>query len=197
MSCKPWTLLAVVLVVAVIGCGGSDETPAAGDGNTEANSNQTTSAEEQGPAEAVAQFLDSFIDGDDEKTEAMLTDRARQQAAANNMVVAPPGSDTAKFKLGRVAYLPDDRAAVSCEWTDLDEEATEYVWMLRREPEGWRIAGVAAPVFDGEPPIQLDFEDVEQMQSKLNWVRDERLRRAKQADTRANPTENSQNSVSR
>lgn len=197
MSCKPWTLLAVVLVVAVIGCGGSDETPAAGDGNTEANSNQTTSAEEQGPAEAVAQFLDSFIDGDDEKTEAMLTDRARQQAAANNMVVAPPGSDTAKFKLGRVAYLPDDRAAVSCEWTDLDEEATEYVWMLRREPEGWRIAGVAAPVFDGEPPIQLDFEDVEQMQSKLNWVRDERLRRAKQADTRANQRETPQNSVNR
>lgn len=197
MSRKPWTLLAVVLVVAVTGCGGSDETPAAGDGNTDANSNQSAPAEKQGPAEAVAQFLDSFIDGDDEKTEAMLTGRARQQAAANNMVVAPPGSDTAKFKLGRVAYLPEDRAAVSCEWTDLDEEATEYVWMLRREPEGWRIAGVAAPVFDGEPPIQLDFEDIEQMQSKLNWVRDERLRRAKQADTRANPTETPQNSVNR
>ena len=201
MSRRLSTALWAILVVGVSGCGGSDETARAPAAGNETNASQSASADQSGAAAAVTEFLNSFRDGDDEKTERMLTKKARQEAAAMDLVVAPPGTDTAEFKLGRVAFLPEDRAAVACDWTDLNDQmemqTVEYVWMLRREPQGWRIAGVAIPIFEGEPPLQLDFEDLKQMQEKLRWVHDERLRRAEQAGSQAQRPENSKNSVRR
>jgi hypothetical protein len=71
---------------------------------------------------------------------------------------------------------------VSSLWTDLDEngeaQTDEALWVLRKEAEGWRVAGVAATVFDGEPPLLLNFEDPEEMVQKQEWVREEIQRRA-------------------
>ncbi|MBN2474886.1 MAG: hypothetical protein JXB62_09790 [Pirellulales bacterium] len=206
MSRKLWTAMSAILCSSVIGCGPSDDSPQPpaerSDGGTRVT--QAVASDPDGPAASVDRFLNAFRAGDDQTTEQMLTQTAREQAAAMSLQVAPPGTDTAKFKLGRVAYLPGDRAAVDCEWTDLAEidgqmqmRTVEYLWMLRREPEGWRIAGVAVPFLDGEPPLQLDFENLQQMQEKLQWAQQERLRRASQGASQARTPENSQNSVRR
>jgi hypothetical protein len=45
-------------------------------------------------------------------------------------------------------------------------------WVLRTGMEGWRIAGMAAVVFDGEPPLLLDFENLEEAMNKIRMLRE-------------------------
>lgn len=136
---------------------------------------------EAAPDKVVFQFLEAVRTGNDDQAASMLTQVARQKTAEENLVVAPPGSDTAKFEVGRVEMDKDGGACVEATWTDLDEtgepKSDRVLWMLRKEPEGWRIAGVAAPVFDGEPPLLLNFEDPEDMIRKQQQVREEIQRR--------------------
>jgi len=150
---KHWMMLLALSVISVVGCGGtkeSQEEPA-----------------DPGPEAAVTEFLNAVRDGDDEKTEQMLTVTARQTTQSLDMNVAPAGSDTAEFEIGEVEYLADDGARVACTLSDLDQNrqrhTQELIWMLRREPNGWRIAGVAAMSGEGEAPKALNFESLEEM----------------------------------
>ena len=196
-----WIVWLAVLAVGVMGCGGSDETGPAGDG--EAQSGGGAGGGQNGPAAAVFEFLEAVRSGNDEKAATMLTKMARQKTAELNMEVAPPGSDTAEFEVGKVEYLDADRsgARVTSAWSDLDEKSQkrtdEIVWMVRREPEGWRIAGVAATVFEGEPPLLLNFEDPEEMLRKQQWVQQEMRRRAQQGNLQAKGGENPEDSTRR
>ena len=148
---KHWTVLSAALAVGMIGCGKSAE--------------QTKTV--AGPETAVAEFLQAVRSGNDAKTSQMLTTAARETTAALGMPLTPSGSDTAEFKVGAVEYVGDDGARVTCTLSDLDEnlqrQSQELVWMVRREPEGWRIAGVAIPLGDGQPPRALNFESREDM----------------------------------
>ncbi len=135
-----------------------------------------------GPAAAVQEFLEALRTGNDEKASKMLSTAARQKTAALNRNVTPPASDTARFTIGKVDYVNDDGARVASTWTDLDEEGKpktdEAVWVLRREDKGWHVAGVAAQVFPGEPPLLLNFEDPQDMARKQQWVREEIRKRS-------------------
>ena len=196
-----WIVWLAVLAVGIMGCGGSDETGAAGDG--EAQSGGGAGGEQNGPAAAVSEFLEAVRSGNDEKAATMLTKMARQKTAELNMEVAPPGSDTAKFEVGKVEYVDAAKtgARVTSAWSDLDEKSQrrtdDIVWMVRRDPEGWRIAGVAATVFEGEPPLLLNFEDPEEMLRKQQWVQEEMRRRAQQRDFQAQGGENPEKSTLR
>ena len=70
-------------------------------------------------------------------------------------------------------------------WIDLDETGKSRIdkatWVCRLEPEGWRVAGFAAYVFEGENPLLLSFEDPEDMAKKQIWLEEEMTRRRKQA----------------
>jgi len=201
-----WIVWLAILAVGVMGCGGSDragEKPGAGGGDAQSGgvAGGKTGAQQAGPAAAVSDFLEAVRTGNDEKAAAMLTKTARRKTAEKNMEVAPPGSDTAQFKVGKVEYLAEDGARVASTWSDLDEnsrrQTDEILWMVRREPEGWRIAGVAATIFKGEPPLLLNFEDPEEMLKKQEWVQQEKRRRAQQKDLQAQGTENSEKSIRR
>jgi len=195
---KHWTAWLAVLAVVVAGCGGSE-----GTGTTEQSTPQATNAAGQleAPAAAVAEFLEAVRAGNDDKVASMLTTIAREKVAKSKMVVAPPGSDTARFTVGQVEYLAEDGARVSCTWSDLDENSqrkTDNVtWMVRREEVGWRIAGVSTPVFDDAPPLLLNFEDPEEMVRKQRWVREEMVRRAQSANVQGQVGENFQESIRR
>ena len=145
----------------------------------------------EGPAAAVRDWLEAVRTGNDEKATAMLTTLAREKTAAMNLSVRPPASETAKYEIGRVRMVGDDAAQVAATWTDLDEEGKpqtdEAIWVLRKEPQGWRIAGVAATVFPGEPPLKLNFEDPEDMLLKQQWLREEYRRRAEQTQQAQKP----------
>ncbi len=199
-----WIVWSAVLAVGVMGCGGSDETaqrPKSGGGEAQSGGGGNNGAQQNGPAQAVFEFLEAVRTGNDDKAALMLTKMARRKTAEMNMEVAPPGSDTAQFKVGRVEYLAEDGARVASTWSDLDENSQkrtdEILWMVRRDPEGWRIAGVAATVFKGEPPLLLNFENPEEMIRKQEWVQQEVRRRAQQENRQAQGPENPQNSIRR
>jgi hypothetical protein len=204
--------LAVVLLVAAAGCGASGngstshaatsnkaavkdagdvaaggENQAAGtvaDGKTTTRPKvaHISLAETNTPEKAVTVFLEAVRKGDDERAAGMFTPLAREKAAGMGIQVAPKGSDTAGFEVGKVDYLADDGARVQSKWTDLDKDnnqrTDEITWMVRKEAEGWRVAGMATVVFDGKPPLLLDFENPQETMQKLELLRREMERQA-------------------
>jgi hypothetical protein len=149
--------------------------------NTAQNAAES-SAKLDGPAAAIHEFLESLRTGNDQKASKMLSKAAREKTASLNRNVTPPASDTARFTVGKVDYVNDDGARVACTWTDLDEDGKpktdEAIWVLRREDQAWHVAGVAAQVFPGEPPLLLNFEDPKDMAKKQQWVREEIRKRS-------------------
>ncbi len=189
---RKWMLTAVaVLTMTFGGCDGSgdsEQSPPAG-GGQEASGDQSADQKSNGPARATHEFLEAVRTGNDEKAAMMMTATAREKTAELEMEVAPTGSDTAQFKVGEVRPMGEGRVAVASSWSDLDanskRQTDEMVWMLRKSPEGWRIAGVAAEVFEGEPPLLLDFENPQEMLKKQQWVQEEIRRRAQGNQSRA------------
>jgi hypothetical protein len=154
-----------------------------------------------GPEGAVCQFLEAIRTGDDRKTETMFVSQARQKIKDLEIPVTPRGSDTARFEIGQVELLGEDGARVPCKWTDLDREGEkrtdEMTWMLRKESEGWRIAGMAATVFEGEAPLLLNFEDPKEVVEKLEMLRQEIVRRAAREAEQAQRSEDSASPIQR
>jgi hypothetical protein len=154
----------------------------------------SAAAKLDGPAAAVHDFLEALRTGSDEKASKMLSTAARQKTAALNRSVTPPASDTAHFTVGKVEYVNDDGARVASTWTDMDEDGKpktdEAIWVLRREDKAWRVAGVAAQVFPGEPPLLLNFEDPQDMARKQKWVREEIRKRSEAGGLQAQGEEN-------
>jgi hypothetical protein len=180
-------MLAVLGLAAVVGCGKST-----------APNNEATAAggeKEAGPAATVTAFMEAVRTGNDEKALGLLSATARQKSAGKDVGVTPPASDTARFTIGKVEMIGEGGARVACDWTDLDENGkprTDHaLWITRHEPEGWRVVGVAATVFEGEDPLLLNFEDPDEMVKKQQWLREEMARRSHpagaQAKTAADP----------
>ena len=190
-KCCHWMTIGAVLMIGLAGCGGSASDRSEVGDETAASVPASASAETSTPADAVVVFLDAVRRGDDVQTAQMLTTLARQKVAEMDMGVAPPGSDTADFEVGDVEWLGDEGARVASRWTDQDgygaRQTHDMVWMLRREAAGWRIAGVAAEVFDGEPPLLLNFEDPEEMIRKQDLLAEEVARRLQREGTEGPP----------
>lgn len=110
----------------------------------------------------------------------MLTDMARKKTKEMNVVVAPPGSPTASFKVGETEMV-EEGARVRSFWTDLGDDGKhhtdEIIWFLRLEPEGWRIAGMAMQLFADQKPLLLNFEDPADMMRKQKLAEEEMVRR--------------------
>jgi hypothetical protein len=111
------------------------------------------------------------------------------------LVVAPPGSSTAAYQVGEVEFIGSEGAHVASTWTDVAEDGKKHtdtiVWILRRDPEGWRIAGMGTRIFEDQPPLLLNFEDPEDMIRKQRLAEEELQRRAQagsQAKRPAAPT---------
>ncbi len=196
-----WLLLGAIATLVLAGCGGStNERTESGAGSASGvpadpnrASDQTAGEATSTPSGAVTVFLDAVRDGDDERTAAMLTDLARRKVAEMDLGVAPPGSDTAEFEIGETELLGDDGARVATRWTDLDgygaRQTHEMVWMLRRQSEGWRVAGVAAVIFPSEPPLLLNFEDPEEMIRRQELLAEEVVRRMREEELEVPPRE--------
>jgi hypothetical protein len=144
-----------------------------------------SSSDARGPDAVMGEFLEAIRKGDDQKASALLTTLARQKTEEMEMVVAPPGSDTAKFKILAVE-IEGDEAQVGTDWTDLDADGRprtdRIVWMLRNETGGWRIHGMATRVFKDLAPIILNFEDPVDMLRKQRQAEEEIARRDAQSD---------------
>lgn len=137
------------------------------------------------PAKAtVAAFLEAIKRGDDAAAGGLLTTVARAKTKEMGISVAPPVADTAIATIRECEMVSesDDLAHVATVWIDTDPDGfrTEQnvVWVVRLDPEGWRVAGMAVKVFDDMAPLLLNFEDPEDMLAKQEEVALELQRRA-------------------
>ena len=183
-----------ILLTALIcfGCKQDD----GGDGNSTSSAAKPAAAVESqserhaSPGDAVTHFLAALKNGDDEQATALLTSKAQAEMQRTDAAIKPPGSPTADFKVTEVEILGEQKtgAHVLSIWSDTDEagvqQTYEIVWILRKESEGWAIAGMATRVFEDRDPLILNFEDPLEAQRKRNAVDQEIARRSQDQDIR-------------
>jgi len=134
--------------------------------------------------QAVVTFLEAIKRGDDEAARGMLTATARVKTAELGISVAPPVNDSATYAVRGCELVGDggDVVHVATAWTDVDADGFQstdnVIWVVRLDPEGWRVVGMAMRVFDDLPPLLLNFEDPEDMLAKQAMVAEEIERRA-------------------
>jgi hypothetical protein len=133
------------------------------------------------PAEVVEQFLKAIREGDEKGADELLTQVAREKTKEADLHVAPPGSSTAVFSVGKQT-VDGSQAKVASTWSDLDDEGKkqtdEIVWLLKKEPAGWRISGMSTDLFPGEASLILNFEDPNEMLERQQKAEAEMVKRA-------------------
>ena len=140
------------------------------------------------PAKAtVVAFLDAIKRGDDAAASGMLTKVARAKTQELGLSVAPPVNTTATYSIQGCEMVGEggDLVHVGTTWTDTDADGFKstdnVVWVVRLDPEGWRVVGMAMRIFADLPPLLLNFEDPEDMLAKQEMVASELHKRAQQA----------------
>lgn len=168
VTARPFVVAAVLAWLPLAGCS------AAGPG-----------AAATAPAkQAVVTFLEAIKRGDDAAARNMLTATARVKTEEMGISVAPPVNDTAAYAVRDCEVVGDagDLVHVATTWTDVDPDGFQstdnVIWVVRLDPEGWRVVGMAMRVFDDLPPLLLNFEDPEDMIAKQAMVAEELERRA-------------------
>ncbi|MCH7753216.1 MAG: hypothetical protein IH898_13830 [Planctomycetes bacterium] len=149
---------ALCVVVATVGCNTSSES-------------SSTSAGGGVPSDPVARtvyvFLDAIRTGNTEVSSSLLTPLALERITENEMSFAPPASEMARFKVGKVEMFEADKAAVDSVWTDVDADGAEtnepMTWALKLADGQWRISGLIAYMGADQPPIVVDFENPDQL----------------------------------
>ncbi len=141
---KPLLSLVAVAIVVATGCAKTDS-----------------------PADVVAEFLEAVRVGNSESASTRLTPLALQRIKENDMDFAPPASETAQFRVGKIEMFESDKAFVESVWTERDVDGQNHdetmTWGLRLTDEGWRISGMAAHRGPDLPPILVDFENPGQL----------------------------------
>lgn len=164
----------LALATACLGCSGGAPAPAQPDNNStsqQADPPPKQVAVEAAPEQVVSVFLDALCGGDRSTTASLLTHKAREETTKAELVVDPPAAPGAKFQVAQAQILPDNPngAHVRATWSETAGDQTitnEIIWVLRRQTEGWRIAGMAVEILPGRGPEFLNFEDPTDMMKK-------------------------------
>lgn len=170
------------LVAGVCGCGKSDSTPpsletnptqssALPGGTAVASTEPKQVPVDATPDQVVTVFLDAMKAADGPTVEALLTAKAREETIRHNMPVEPVAAPHAQFQVAAPQYLPmnSNGAHVQAQWVESDGMLTythTVIWVLRRQTDGWRIAGFAIELVPGQGPQFLNFEDPADMIKK-------------------------------
>jgi hypothetical protein len=123
------------------------------------------------PDQVVTVFLNALRSGDSPTTESLLTSKARQELSRHSLSVDVQSAPNATYQVRPAQVLANDPngAHVSSVWTEKfndGDETYEIVWALRRQAEGWRLAGMAMELIPGQQMQFLNFEDPQDMLKK-------------------------------
>ena len=193
---------AVALAMALaLGCSQATST-----GGKDGQTAQSSNGEAKGlpvpdtkPEFVVKAFLDALSRGDKDHTAQLLTDKARAETKSKGLVVSPESVPHASYKVADAEILADNPngAHVCSVWTekfeDGSQEEYEIVWVLRKQKDGWRIAGMATELAPGQKPLYLNFEDPEDMLRKKDEAMKEAQATAAAVTASAPPAANSGN----
>ncbi|WP_425617542.1 hypothetical protein NA78x_001222 [Anatilimnocola sp. NA78] len=175
-----WELAVAVLVIAAgfAGCGKKDALPPTMESNQGQPAGTAVAAAppkevpvEATPDQVVTVFLDAMRAGDAATTEALLTTKAREETKKHDLPVAPNAAPNAQFQVAPAQYLQNNPngAHVQARWVEVygEESITnEVIWVLRKQNDGWRVAGFAIELVPGQGPQFLNFEDPADMMNK-------------------------------
>jgi len=125
------------------------------------------------PDHVVSVFLDALKNGDTATKASLLTTKALEETTKHEFEVNPQSAPNAQYEVHQPEFLPNhpNGAHVTSVWTETYDDGKvtyDVVWVLRRQSEGWRIAGMAIELIEGQPPAFLNFEDPEDMAAKYN-----------------------------
>jgi hypothetical protein len=170
----------LAFVGGALGCGGNGETEVTSNQSDAENLPAVASAT---PEEAIQELMTAYKTGDDAKAAALLTEKSRQETERTGKSVSPPGSPNMQFKVGEVEYVNEakDQAHVGCYISEMGPDGEKFesdvVWLMRKEPKGWRVVGIAMKPFPDLDPVYYNFEDQDDMDRKFELVNAEAERR--------------------
>lgn len=168
---------AFLVGLGLVGCGGS-ATPTAQNGQSAASNASTDTAKPAGkpvsvpasatPDQVVSVFLDALRGGDQATTAALLTAKALAETSKRSLSVCPQATPNMQYQVTKSEVLPENPsgAHVNVTWTESYPDGKlsyEVVWVLRRQQEGWRVAGMAIELVPGQGLAFLNFEDPDDM----------------------------------
>jgi hypothetical protein len=125
------------------------------------------------PDHVVAVFLDALKTGDTATKASLLTSKALEETTKHEFEVNPQSAPNAQYEVHQPEFVANNPngAHVTSVWTETYDDGKvtyDVVWVLRRQAEGWRIAGMAIELIEGQPPAFLNFEDPADMEAKYN-----------------------------
>jgi hypothetical protein len=95
---------------------------------------------------AASVFMDAVLKGDTQRASACLTPQALKRIVESGKQFAPPGLETASFKIGEVRTPSVDKAFVHCILTDTSSglpHSEEMCCLMRQVAGEWRVSGIA------------------------------------------------------
>lgn len=166
--------------LGLIGCSGSSDATADPSGSGAATTAASTGMQAAKPVavpanatpdQVVSVFLDALRGGDQATTATLLTAKALAETSKEDLSVCPQATPHMQYEITHSQVLPDNPngAHVKVVWTENYTDGTvsyEVVWVLRRQQEGWRIAGMAIELVPGHGLAFLNFEDPQDMLRK-------------------------------
>ncbi len=167
----------LVAFAGLTGCGTSSGPGAATNGKSAADS----------PDRTLTVFLKAICSNDQEAMFDMLTDAARNALRERGMSPGMNASDGASYEV--LEYeLVEEGAHVACNWVETQDDGTPLktpvIWIMHKEPAGWRVAGMAMRVFDDMRPVTFNFEDPVDMVHKQELIDQEIARREQDNSTK-------------
>ena len=161
-----------------------------GKGNDTATSTSLESGTAQNPADngadhpaaqTVTLFLQAMLRGEDVSLRSLLTPLARERGEEQGIPFSPPASDTAVFTIDKTTLQGEIGAYVYTTLTDQDEEgeseAAEIIWIVANTEDGWRVAGAAVALFEGQEKTVINFEDPEAALQAIVQAEEKELKR--------------------
>jgi hypothetical protein len=159
------SLLIMVLLspVLFVGCGKDS----ANDGAPEQAASTPPAAAGPAPnfeavSQAAADFLDAVLKGDTQRASARLTPKSMERIVESGKQFAPPGLETASFRIGQIRMPSANQALVQCILTDTSTpgapRSEEMCCLLKLVGEDWRVSGIAYGTGGNHPWTLSDFE---------------------------------------
>lgn len=152
-------VLALAGIGYVAGCSQSTSTDTTAANST---SNMAAPPSTEAIAAAASDFLDAVLKGDTQRASARLTPQAIQRIIASGKQFAPPGLETASFRIGQVRAPSQGQAVVRCVLTDAVEgsaaRSEEMCCLMRFVENDWRVSGIAYGTGPDQPWTLSDFE---------------------------------------
>jgi hypothetical protein len=157
-------IMALTTTVFVVGCGkdsATDSTPEQA-ASTPPTATETAAPNTEAVTQAAADFLDAVLKGDTQRASNRLTPKSMERIVESGKQFAPPGLETASFRIGQIRMPSANQALVQCILTDTSTPGSprseEMCCLLKLVEDDWRVSGIAYGTAGNQPWTLSDFE---------------------------------------